>query len=37
MLPHYKAAAKFFNPNLTDEQAETIASSHSEVKHPKRR
>ena len=27
LLPHYKAAAKFFNPNLTDEQAETIAAA----------
>jgi hypothetical protein len=27
LLPHYKAAAKFFNPNLTEEQAETIAAA----------
>ncbi len=27
LLPHYKAAAKFFNPNLTNEQAETIAAA----------
>lgn len=27
LLPHYKAAAKFFNPNLSDEQAETIAAA----------
>lgn len=27
LLPHYKAAAKFFNPNLSDEQAEIIAAS----------
>ncbi|MCS7191468.1 MAG: lytic transglycosylase domain-containing protein [Armatimonadetes bacterium] len=27
LLPHYKAAAKFFNPNLPDEQAEIIAAS----------
>lgn len=27
LLPHYKAAAKFFNPNLTDQQAETIAAA----------
>jgi len=27
LLPHYKAAVKFFNPNLTDEQAETIAAA----------
>ncbi|MGQ9519432.1 MAG: lytic transglycosylase domain-containing protein [Candidatus Fervidibacter sp.] len=27
LLPHYKAAAKFFNPNLSDEMAETIATS----------
>jgi len=27
LLPHYKAAAKFFNPNLSNEQAETIAAA----------
>ncbi len=27
LLPHYKAAAKFFNPNLTDEQAEALAGA----------
>jgi hypothetical protein len=27
LLPHYKAAAKFFNPNLTDEQSETFATA----------
>jgi hypothetical protein len=27
LLPHYKAAAKFFNSNLTEEQAETIAAA----------
>lgn len=27
LLPHYKAAAKYFNPNLTDEQATTIAAA----------
>ncbi len=27
LLPHYKAAAKFFNPNLTDQQAEVIATA----------
>lgn len=27
LLPHYKAAAKFFNPNLTDEQAEVFAGA----------
>jgi len=27
LLPHYRAAVKFFNPNLTDEQAETIAAA----------
>lgn len=27
LLPHYKAAAKFFNPNLSDEQAEAIAAA----------
>ncbi len=27
LLPHYKAAAKYFNPNLTDEQATTFAAA----------
>lgn len=27
LLPHYKAATRFFNPKLTDEQAEAIASA----------
>ncbi len=27
LLPYYKAAAKFFNPNLSDEMAQTIAVS----------
>ncbi len=27
LLPHYKAAAKYFNPNLTDEQATTLAAA----------
>lgn len=27
LLPHYKAAAKYFNPNLTDEQASTFAAA----------
>lgn len=27
LLPHYKAAVKYFNPNLTDEQAATFAAA----------
>lgn len=27
LLPHYKAAVKYFNPNLTDEQASTFAAA----------
>lgn len=27
LLPHYKAAVKFFNPNLTDEQTSTFAAA----------
>ncbi len=27
LLPHYKAAVKYFNPNLTDEQATTFATA----------
>ncbi|MFA0751781.1 MAG: hypothetical protein SLRJCFUN_002184 [Candidatus Fervidibacter sp.] len=27
LLPHYRAAVKFFNPNLTDEQVDAIAST----------
>lgn len=27
LLPHYRAAVRFFNPNLTDSQAEALASA----------